>query len=94
MNQIELSFVHNEKENCHYDHISLNLKGIRIDGVCIQFNVNSVPHIKLKVGTGHREIKDRDRITSFPPCTTMSQKIDKEIRISLSMSSVFYPQSL
>ena len=42
----------------------------------------------------HREIKDRDRITSFPPCTTMSQKIDKEIRISLSMSSVFYPQSL
>ena len=29
----------------------------------------------------HREIKDRDRITSFPPCTTISQKIDKEIRI-------------
>ena len=42
----------------------------------------------------HREIKVRDRITSFPPCTTMSQKIDKEIRISLSMSSMFYPQSL
>ena len=32
-------------------------------------------------------------MTSFPPCTAMSQKIDKEIRISLSMSSVFYPQS-
>ena len=41
----------------------------------------------------HREIKDRESITSFPPCTAMSQKIDKEIRISLSMSSVFYPQS-
>ena len=46
------------------------------------------PWVKLD----HREIKDRQRLTSFPLWTAMSQKIDKEIRISLSMSSMFYPQ--
>ena len=49
-------------------------------------NVNNVDVPFVSVALTHREIKVRDRITSFPPCTTMSQKIDKEIRISLSMS--------
>ena len=27
MNQIKFHLVHNQKENCHYDHIPLNLEG-------------------------------------------------------------------
>ena len=29
MNTTEFNLVHNQKENCHYDHIRLNLKEIR-----------------------------------------------------------------
>ena len=28
-NQPEFSLVHNQKENCHYDHIPFDLKGIQ-----------------------------------------------------------------
>ena len=29
MNQTEFRWVHNQKENCHYNHIPFNLRGIR-----------------------------------------------------------------
>ena len=29
MNQTEFHLIYNQKENCHYNHIPVNLKGIR-----------------------------------------------------------------
>ena len=43
MNQTELILVHNQKDNCDYDHISFNLKGIRKLFVWMQSQGNIVP---------------------------------------------------
>ena len=37
MNQTEVRLVHNQKENCDYDRIPVNLKGIRNRFICVSY---------------------------------------------------------
>jgi len=47
MDQTEFRLVHNQKENCHYDHIPLHLKVIR-NVFIITFKLKKIYLFKFK----------------------------------------------
>ena len=46
LNQMEFHLVQNRKENCHHDHIPLNVKGI----VCVVFSVHAAAAVRGSLG--------------------------------------------
>ena len=43
INQTEFRLAHNQKQNCHYDHISSNLKGIVNQVFCVTYGCKLTP---------------------------------------------------